>query len=415
MAMTQAEREEYANIFVAAMTPELERRDAEIAAMGAASEETKALIARVDARMTELETKGKRPQAVDGRLAPDAEQKAMQMHAFLDWARMGRRAEEKSIEFLKRAGAAEAGALDKGAQILQGETKAFSLSDSTLGGYFVLPDIIQDEIIKAQILFSPVRQLAKVQQTQNNEVEIPVRKATLTAGWIAETGTRTESLGQSYGRSVIPTHEMYAYVIFSRQVLEDSYFDLQAALLQDIAEQFAVLEGAAFVTGNGVGQPLGFLSNVTSNVVTATGSGTMAYGDIVKTFFKLKPLYRSSPTCKWVMNQAVLSTLRQLLDSNGRPIFQPYSDSGLSEPNPGTILGKSYVEATDMPSTLASTNRYLAVGDFSKAYRFIDRVTMSVQRLEELLALSGQVALIVHKRVGGQLVLEESLSVLKNS
>jgi HK97 family phage major capsid protein len=92
-----------------------------------------------------------------------------------------------------------------------------------------------------------------------------------------------------------------------------------------------------------------------------------------------------------------------------------YNISGLAQGFAPTILGKPYVECTDMPSALSSTNRYLAVGDFNRAYQFIDRVQMTVQRLEELYAASGQVGLLIHKRVGGDIVLEEALAVLKNS
>src|SRR5260370_19422603 len=112
------------------------------------------------------------------------------------------------------------GGLQRKAQEYRAEFKAFGIADDTLGGYFVLPEIVQNEVIKASILYRRVRDLARVQPTSQNTVEIRVRKATLAAQWVSETATRTETLGQSYGKAVIPTHEMYAFVLFSRQLLE---------------------------------------------------------------------------------------------------------------------------------------------------------------------------------------------------
>lgn len=415
--LTKEQGAELANLFLEHLTPTLQQRDAEVKKLGEELAETKSKLAEVNKAMNDIELGHKRPNAGGSRVdGEEAETKAAKGRAVEDYIRHGfLRMQKSHRDLLLMAQPDDVNALQAKSAEIRAEFKAFSIADDTLGGYFVLPEIVQDEIIKKQVLFSPVRDLAKVQQTAANQVEIAVRKTTLTAAWVAETSTRTETTGQAYGKAVIPTHEMYALVLFSRQQLEDSYLDLQAELQADIAEQFGVLEGAAFVSGTGIGRPRGFLSNVSTNVATAAGSGAVTYADVAKTFGKLKPAYRNSPNCKWALHQDVLSTLRQTVDSNGRPIIMDYNISGMAQGFAPTLLGKPYVEAVDMPNTLSSTNRYLAVGDFNRAYRFIDRVQMSVQRLEEYYAVNGQVGLLIHKRVGGDLVLEEALSVLKNS
>lgn len=428
-ALTPDDREELATLFVGQMTPLLEERDAEIkkSVTGEFDSAIQRHIDAINTRMNEIETKGKKPvtslvTGSDGKLASveDEEAKRAKQAAFKSFLKHGllqMPREQRDLLLPTRASEEDVQALQtKALELRQKEEfKAFSIADDTLGGYFVLPDIMQNEIIKASVLYTPVRDLARVQKTGGNSVEIRYRKTTLAAQWVAETGLRSETLGQTYGKKVIPTHEMYAYVIFSRQQLDDEYFDLETDVQNDIAEQFGVTEGAGFVNGTGVGQPQGFLANVTTNVQTAAGATAITYADVVKVFHKLKPAYRNSPNCKWVFNQNTLSALRQLTDTtNGRPIFQALADSGLAGANPPTILGKPYVEATDMPD-IATGNRTMAVGDFNKGYRFVDRIQMTSLRLQELLALSGQVGLMVYKRVGGEIVLDEALSVLKQA
>lgn len=421
--LTKEDREEIASLFVGQMTPLLEEREAEVkkSMTGEFDSAIQRHIDGVNGRISEIETKGKRPLRASGAtitsLAPqDEEATHAKVAAFKSFVRGGFfRMPREQRELLFQAATEDVEALQHKAQELRGEFKAFGIADDTLGGYFVLPEIIQNEIIKASVLYSPVRDLARVQPTGQNSVEIRVRKTTLSAQWVAENGTRTETLGQSYGKELIPTHEMYAFVLFSRQMLEDEYFSLENDVQADIAEQFGVTEGTAFVTGDGVGKPQGFLTNIPSgNVSAAAGATAITYVDMVKVFHKLKPVYRSSPNCKWTFNQNTLSAIRQIVDTTGRPLFQPFSDSGLSTANPGTILGKPYVEAVDMPD-IATGKITVAVGDFNKCYRFIDRVQMSVQRLEELYAASGQVGILVHKRVGGQVVLGEAVAELKQA
>jgi HK97 family phage major capsid protein len=395
----------------------------EIKAIGDRTAETEQSIKRIDAAWTEIEAKGKRPVSIAPATEQEAEEqlaaKKARVQAFKAFMQKGllRMPEaQRSILLPTRAQEEDVMALQSKAVALrqQEEFKAFSIADDTLGGYFVLPEIVQNEIIRTSILYSPVRELARIQKTQANSVEIRVRKGTITAQWVSETGTRTESLGQSYGKVSIPTHEMYAYVIFSRQQLDDEYFDLESDLQNDIAEQFGVTEGAGFVTGDGNGKPQGFLANLSTNVQAAAGAAAITYADLVKVFHKLKPAYRNSPNCKWVFNQNTLSAIRQIVDGQQRPILMPMAESGLSAANPNTILGKPYVEATDMPD-IATTKRTVAVGDFTKGYRFVDRLSVATLRLEELLALTGQVGIIMYKRVGGQVVLDEAMAVLQQA
>ena len=61
-------------------------------------------------------------------------------------------------------------------------------------------------------------------------------------------------------------------------MLDDAMFDVESWLAHEIANEFARAEGAAFVSGTGTSQPLGFLSS--PNATTADGTrpmGTLQY------------------------------------------------------------------------------------------------------------------------------------------
>ena len=74
----------------------------------------------------------------------------------------------------------------------------------------------------------------------------------------------------------------------SNQLLEDSAFDLAAELARDFAEEFARLEGVAFVRGNGTTQPGGWLT--AGDLVTATG-GTLDADDLIDLFHSVPSVY----------------------------------------------------------------------------------------------------------------------------
>lgn len=295
--------------------------------------------------------------------------------------------------------------LRKGAPALTvDEVKSLRVADDTSGGYLA-PAEFSAEIDKNVVQFSPVRLAARVGQTSAGSVIIPRRTGKPTGYWVGETETRTET-GSTYGQAEIPVDEIACYVDVSNKLLEDAAVDINGEVAFDLAEEFGRLEGAAFVGGDGVKKPLGFMSD--ANVgYTAGGhaSGILPEG-MIDLFYALAPFYRQRAT--WMMNGSTLAAIRKITDGQGQYIWQP----GLTAGQPETILGRPVVEAVDMPDVAA--NAYpIVFGDFATAYRIYDRVGMSILRDPYTQATSGLTRFHARKRVGGRIVRTEALRKLK--
>lgn len=367
--------------------------------------ETLEKVDRMNARLDELETKLNRP-IVQGDKALNGD-----LNEYIDPYSKGNciipglePAQHKQI-FLKalRKGYAfldkdERKAMPK---VSTQEAKAMTLGDDSTGGWLAYPQLVQD-IIKGQILFSPIRQYATVKTTSNRSIKQPVRKGTFSAQWVSEVGQRAETPGLKYGLEDIPNHEMYCEVLISEQDLEDSAFNLEAEINSEASTQFGVAEGLAFVSGNGVGKPEGLLtaSGVTNfpsldaNKVTGDGLLNMVYG--------LKEYYTAN--ARFALKRQTIGAIRVLKDQYGDYIWQP----GLSQGAPSQILGYPYFECVDMPDVGAG-NVPILFGDFARGYVIVDRVQMVVKRLIEKYAEEGEIAIMFRKRVGGQVILPEAL------
>jgi HK97 family phage major capsid protein len=294
-------------------------------------------------------------------------------------------------------------------QDVRNEYKALSVTPDTAGGYLAPVEYVR-EIIKSVTEISPVRSLARVRQTANKSVQIPKRTGQFAAVWVAEQGTRSETTGLTYGLEEIHTHEVYALVDISNQMLEDSAFNMQSEISEESSEQFALAEGTAFVSGNGVGKPEGFLSH--SGLLT-TNSGTAANiadadgqaNGLLSLKYAIKSAYHANST--WVMNRTTIGAARRLKDAEKNYIWQ----SGIALGRPNTIDGDPYVEMTDMPSEGAGL-KPIVYGDFRRAYTWVDRIAMEMLRDPYTQATSGNVRFIMRKRVGGQVVLVEAIRAL---
>lgn len=308
----------------------------------------------------------------------------------------------------------------KGAERMsQDEVKVLVVSNDTTGGYLA-PPIFVAEIIKAVVLYSPMRSLVNVVKIGTQELQQPKRTGTSAATRVGEVSTRVESTNPAWGLIRIPAPEMYAEARISQVNLEDSAFNLENELTEDFAEQFGVKEGNEVINGAGVNACLGILdanaagpstpiaNTVSGSAATIAGpAGSMGDG-LVNLFHSVKTAYAMRGT--WALNRLSLGKVRLLKDTTGQYLWQP----GLSPGMVNTILGAPYVECPDMPDEGANTYP-IAFGDWKRAYTMTDRVEMSVTRDPFTLANVGQVKFFARRRVGGQVVLGEALRLLKCS
>lgn len=292
------------------------------------------------------------------------------------------------------------------------EAKALNISADPAGGYLAPTEYVR-EIIKGVTEISPARALVRVRQTSSKTMQIPKRTGQFAAQWVAEQGTRTETTGLAYGLEELPLHEMYALIDISGQMLEDSAFNMESELSMEASEQFAVAEGAAVVSGSGVGKPEGFLTNSSVSETISGSAATIADADgqangLITLFHAIKTAYTRNAT--WALNRTTLGSVRKMKDAEKNYIWAP----GLANGVPNSILGAPYVEMPDMPDEGAGTYP-IAFGDFRRAYTLVDRIAMDMLRDPYTQATSGNIRFIFRRRLGGQVTLAEAIRKLKCS
>jgi HK97 family phage major capsid protein len=107
-------------------------------------------------------------------------------------------------------------------------------------------------------------------------------------------------------------------------------------------------------------------------------------------FHSLPRSYRGNAS--WVVSDALVKLVRKLKDSEGQYIWQP----GLTAGQPDRILNRPVLisEGATVP---AATAKSIVFGDL-QFYTIADRLGMTMQRLNELYAASGQIGFKWTKR-----------------
>lgn len=287
------------------------------------------------------------------------------------------------------------------------EVRSLRTGDDISAGYLAPAEFIA-EVDKNIVLWSPVRQLATVRNTARGSVELPKRIGRPTATWVEELEDRDDTeTGSRYGKSAYEVKELTAYVDVAFSTLEDAAVDIFAELAADLAEEFGQAEGEAFVTGNGVKRPMGFMSDTSIPTVASGDAAKITADSLIDAFHALPSPYRTNAV--WAMNSTTLGAVRKLKTSTGEYLL---SMTGLAGSPVTTILGRPVVELPDMPDITAGAIP-LVFGDFAQGYRVFDRVGFSLLRDDLTQRTKGKCRFHARKRVAGGVRKSEALRKLR--
>jgi HK97 family phage major capsid protein len=282
------------------------------------------------------------------------------------------------------------------------------------GGYVAPPEL--DRMIESRLRqVSPMREIATVRTTGANVFKKPISLTAAGTGWVAETEARTQTDTPTLALLEFPTAELYANLAATQTLLDDSFVNLEEWIASEVEEAFAGQERAAFVNGDGDGQPRGFLDydavadashvwGTIGHVLTGAdgGFGATPVDKLIDLIYAPKTQYRHN--ARFVMNRKTLSAVRKLKDGDDRYIWEP-NDAGGS-----ALLGYPVTEIEDMPD-IATDARAIAFGDFARGYLIVDRAGVRV--LRDPYSAKPYVLFYVTKRVGGGVQNFDAIKALK--
>jgi len=153
------------------------------------------------------------------------------------------------------------------------EQKGLSTAVNSDGGYLVDPQTAQT--IKSSLNgAASIRAIASVVTVEATSYDVLVDHSQVGAGWSNETSNLTETDTPAVERISIKLHELSALPKASQRLLDDSAFDIEGWLADRISAKFTQAESAAFVSGDGVDKPRGFLTYETAD------NGAQVWGEL---------------------------------------------------------------------------------------------------------------------------------------
>tara|TARA_R110002051_G_scaffold25551_4_gene62369 strand:- start:8934 stop:10178 length:1245 start_codon:yes stop_codon:yes gene_type:complete len=297
------------------------------------------------------------------------------------------------------------------------EAKAFSGSVAADGGYLVPPET-DTEIGRRISIASPMRALSTVRTVSSAVLKKPFAASGLSTGWVAETAARPQTSTPQLSELSFPTMELYAMPAATQALLDDAAVDIEAWIAGEVDIVFAEQEGDAFIRGDGINRPKGFLTYtaVAESAWTWGNLGYVATGaagawkttgpsdTLVDVIYALKAGHRQNGT--FLMNRKTQADVRKFKDADGNYLWRPPASAG----QPASLMGFPIAEAEEMPDVGANALA-VAFGDFRSGYLVVDRA--GVRILRDPYSAKPYVLFYTTKRVGGGVQNFEAIKLVR--
>lgn len=331
-------------------------------------------------------------------------------------------------------------ALDQGVDSIKSIKTTMVEAADTLGGYMV-PTDIQRKVIERIAGITLVRGRADQMSTSRDRVEMPRfmnngddptdrYTSPVRVRWVDETPSQLAAQNVTFGMVSIPVHTSMVEAWLSRNLIEDTDFDIVGYLSKKLAEAAAIDEDDQFLFGDGIGKPKGILpgkANPASDdpyrlaevdLKPSSGDDIVDSDKLLGVPYEIPQQYLSNAS--WFAARKTYLAIQQM-KSTDMYMWDTFTYSGMNERPSGLrrapLMGYDVLEQEGFPTMTGSGSSQITMlfGDLS-AYQIVDRIGMTIERyIDSSTARNNTVNYIMRRRLGGQLLEPWRLVAVKRS
>lgn len=231
-------------------------------------------------------------------------------------------------------------------------TNAFGSVVPSDGG-FLVPETLRSQLLEIALEQSVVRPMATVVPMESARVPFPMIDSTTNAtslfggmiAYWAEEGSELTDSSAKFGKVTLDAQKLTGLSAVPNELLQDSLISFTALIERLWPQALAFYEDVAFMTGNGAGQPLGFLgagNNAAIEVAAESGQAadTILIENIVKMYSRMLPA--SLNRAAWIVSPECipqLYTLALSVGTGGAPVMLVNAAGA----GPATMLGRPII------------------------------------------------------------------------
>lgn len=285
--------------------------------------------------------------------------------------------------------------------------RALDTTDTSAGGYTV-----QDEMMRmffeSRLWFANLRAEAMpIRTATGGDLPVPTVTDTTNSGEIVtQNSALTTTADPTFGQVTLGAF-MYSSktVLVPLQMVQDSYLNMGSYLGRALGTRIGRIQAAHFATGTGTGEPQGYTAGAGTGK-TAALTNAITFDEIMDLTHSLDVAWR--PMARFRGNDLVIAAIRKLKNGMGDYIWQPSTQVGV----PDQLLGKPLDYDNAMASSITTSAKVLAFGDFYSGYAIRDAGDVTLFRFNELYMGNLQIGFTAFQRTDAKVIGAECLKLL---
>lgn len=256
---------------------------------------------------------------------------------------------------------------------------------NTTGGYLV-PDQIDTDLIDLREKYGIFRQYARRAPMTSDTCVRPRRTAGLTAYFVGENATGTEST-KTWDQVTLVAKKMMIVSTITNELNEDAIINVGDDLSGEIAWAFANKEDECGFNGDGtstyggiigarmaftnLGATIAYIAGLT--VASGNAYSEITLADFNNTMSKL-PAYADTPNCRWFVHKTFWHSVMEMRAAAAGGNTMGDIAAGI----PARFLGYEVVKTQVMPKVEANSQVCAIFGDLALAADFGDRRSTTI-------------------------------------
>ena len=201
--------------------------------------------------------------------------------------------------------------------------------------------------------------------------EFPTLTAHSIGTQVAGQGTTLAGTDPTFDKMSLGAYRYGQLVKVGNDSIEDTVFDLSGFLGRNMGRGLGRVIGTDLVTGNGTGKPKGIMAASWGSVATGGTLIEVDYENLVDMVYGVSEDYLTLGSAGWLMKRATAGSIRKLRDGAGGTVgavlWEPSLTAGIQDGEPDRLLGfPVYTDAN--VAAQGSAAKAVWFGDFSSYY-----------------------------------------------
>jgi HK97 family phage major capsid protein len=259
----------------------------------------------------------------------------------------------------------------------------------------------------------------KLTTASGENMDFPKLAAHSIATQVIAQGTAIGGTDATFAKMTLGAYKFGQLVYVANEVLADSGIDLPSFLGRDMGRGLGRLTATKYVTGGGSSDPEGLMTAIVGAGTIATGGSliTPTVEKLIDLKYSVADEYRNGGSAGWLMHDSTAGTIAKLRDGGGGTvgafIWEPSLTNGIQGGQPDRLLGHPVYVDSNVASQ-GSNAKSVAFGDFSAFYiRLVGNPT--VERDDSVKFAEDQAAFRIKVRTDSGLIDTGAFNAIKQS